>query len=609
MAKLERSSDAAGEGGWTPMTDEAMQVIETYLELVESNLPESIREEVITELRTIMIATAEDLSEGTMTVQSAKRAVARFGAPSEVAAEFAMSMSSDTDSTHSSISSKTGDVRSTHRYATQQISEFGKNDVELQDTSFRRKSVGFRHTYLKSITLLFFWTVLAWTPVIFMMGWALTSLLIFPILQAAFIAAVFAVLLLRKKKQDKTLWDRTFPDWSGLQRLFTFPENATFELGENMLLIDSCVSMIGIVLFAASFFSPIDMEYRIIVSVPLSVVLVLHVMYAIRRTGDADPASYGRSDLIVNFAALILLNIAISLSIIRPHANPLEPWVWSVLFSPYILFIVVTRGQDLWWEKADSSESHEDEHARFERENARKEALENARQIGIRICRSVAFSYILMIIIGLTALFLAMGFMPWGFIHLFGISIISLFVGFMLIAIGTASLYIGIRYYLVKSKGRSTMIGNRHKLESRIDLILTAAALILLFTSFPVIGYFIDGLLEWARYPQVSVGLVATTSAVAAVIFLFLAATARLVANVAGVSKTDSILSMRSMVFSGHMFVLFLGLMIGCYLVATDYLISSTYGIFLAMVASIPIILQKATTDEKLRSLEDSGSD
>jgi hypothetical protein len=591
------------------MTDEAMQVIDTYLDLVESNLPEAIRDEVIAELRTIMIATAEDMSEGVMTIQSAKKAVARFGAPSEVAAEFAMSMSSDFDGTHSAISSRTADERSTHLHATQQISEIQRNDVQLQDTSSRRKSVGFLHTYLKSITLLFFWTVVTWTPVIFMMGWALNLLLIFPILQAAFMAAVFAVLLLRKKMQNKPLWDRTFPDWSGLQRLFTFPENATFELGENLLLIDSCVSMIGIILFAAAFFSSIDMEYRIVVSVPLSVMLVLHVMYAIRRTGDADPASYGRSDLIVNLAVLILLNIAISLSIIRPHANPLEPWIWSVLFSPYILFIVVTRGQDLWWKKAGSSESQEDEYARLERETARKQALESARQIGIRIGRSVVLSYVLMIIMGLTALYLAMGFMPWGFIQSFGINIILLFVGFMLIDLGIAALYLGVRYYLVKSKGLSTMIGKRHKSEAMIDLIVTAVALILLFASFPVIGHFIDGLSQWVRNIQFSEAIVATTSVVAAVMFLFLAAIARLIADVAGVSKTDSSLSMKSMVFSGHMFVFCVGLMIGVFLVAADYLLSSTYGLFLAMVVSIPIILQKAITGEKLRNLEKSVQD
>ncbi|MFW9846575.1 MAG: hypothetical protein ACFFD6_07500, partial [Candidatus Thorarchaeota archaeon] len=308
--------------------------------------------------------------------------------------------------------------------------------------------------------------------------------------------------------QSKTLWDRTFPGWSGLQRLFTFPENATFDLGENLLLIDSCVSMIGIILLAAAFFSPIEMEYRIVVSVPLSMILVLHVMYTIRRTGDADPASYGRSDLMVNLAALFLLNIAISLVFLRPYSNPLEPWIWSVLFSPYILFIVVTRGQDLWWERADSSESQEDEHARLERETARKQALESAKQIGVRIGRSVALSYVLMIIMGLTALYLATGFMPWSFIQSFGINIILLFVGFMLIDLGIASLYLGVRYYLVKSEGRITMIGKRHKSETWIDLIVTAVALILLFAGIPMIGYLIDGLLQWARNIQVSRAIV-----------------------------------------------------------------------------------------------------
>ena len=77
------------------MIGEPDQVIEEYLALVKEHLPESISEDVITELRTYMLETARDLGAGEVTLQSAKKVVAQFGAPSEVAEEYKYSMLPD----------------------------------------------------------------------------------------------------------------------------------------------------------------------------------------------------------------------------------------------------------------------------------------------------------------------------------------------------------------------------------------------------------------------------------------------------------------------------------------------------------------------------------
>jgi hypothetical protein len=96
LAKLERSVNASDKGGWIEMTEEPERVIEEYLALVNEHLPESISEDVITELRTYMFETALDLGNGELTAQSAKKVVAQFGAPSEVAEEYKYSMLPET---------------------------------------------------------------------------------------------------------------------------------------------------------------------------------------------------------------------------------------------------------------------------------------------------------------------------------------------------------------------------------------------------------------------------------------------------------------------------------------------------------------------------------
>lgn len=92
MAELEQSAIASFGGGWTQMKDDPMSIIEEFLDLVRSHLPGEIAEEIITELRSYIVEAAQEIGQGTITAQSAKMAVSRFGAPSKVAEEYRSSM-------------------------------------------------------------------------------------------------------------------------------------------------------------------------------------------------------------------------------------------------------------------------------------------------------------------------------------------------------------------------------------------------------------------------------------------------------------------------------------------------------------------------------------
>ncbi|MCK4568380.1 MAG: hypothetical protein KAU48_13825, partial [Candidatus Thorarchaeota archaeon] len=66
------------------MSNDPANIIDEYLALIREKLPESIADDVITELETYMMETARDQGEdGQITVESAKKVVAQFGAPGE----------------------------------------------------------------------------------------------------------------------------------------------------------------------------------------------------------------------------------------------------------------------------------------------------------------------------------------------------------------------------------------------------------------------------------------------------------------------------------------------------------------------------------------------
>ena len=74
------------------MTEDALKIIEEYLSLVREYLPSSIADDIVDELRGYIVEAAEEEGAGTLSVESAKRTVSRFGAPSEVAEEYKESM-------------------------------------------------------------------------------------------------------------------------------------------------------------------------------------------------------------------------------------------------------------------------------------------------------------------------------------------------------------------------------------------------------------------------------------------------------------------------------------------------------------------------------------
>jgi hypothetical protein len=74
------------------MTEDPDVAIDEYLNLVRSHLPNEIADEIIHEIRTYLVEMAQELGHGQVSIESARRSIARFGAPSEIAQEYSRSI-------------------------------------------------------------------------------------------------------------------------------------------------------------------------------------------------------------------------------------------------------------------------------------------------------------------------------------------------------------------------------------------------------------------------------------------------------------------------------------------------------------------------------------
>ncbi|MHA1484446.1 MAG: HAAS signaling domain-containing protein, partial [Candidatus Thorarchaeota archaeon] len=74
------------------MTEDSYVEIDDYLKLVRSHLPNEIADEIILEIRTYLVEMAQELGHGQISAESARRSIARFGVPSEIAQEYSRSV-------------------------------------------------------------------------------------------------------------------------------------------------------------------------------------------------------------------------------------------------------------------------------------------------------------------------------------------------------------------------------------------------------------------------------------------------------------------------------------------------------------------------------------
>jgi len=474
MAKLKRAVDTTYYGGGNPMSDDPANIINEYLALVREKLPNSIADDVITELETYMLETAADLGDnGQITLESAKKVVAQFGAPGEVADEYRFSMLPETI--------PEGDIPSEIK---QKITEEPKI-VEPKEQAPKMQGVDPTTTYsmffTKSLILTIFWASLASIiPLMFIPYWTLGVQLIFILIPVLCVTTFLLAQTFYLKGKKTILWKRSYPDWSIFQTLVTLPENSIPEAGTKLIRLDIISSFIGVLVFAPTIFQW-NHPFGYIIGIPAAILLIARIKLAVRKLDeDKDPYEKSRLEFGVNLSLLVFLESSIYWLFDSMHA----PWYYYpflfgmgpfiatfvVILTPVLLFQLLVGAQNLWWKTEKQSEDSEDVNDENHSEQSLKIGFVSK---GLRMFISI---------VGRLFLFISIPFLVHFFliprnVGVYGTINNGVLTGYTLIAVFVAAISVCAysigRRLMVQFMKSSTFIGTRSRIESIIDIAIS----------------------------------------------------------------------------------------------------------------------------------------
>ena len=573
------------------MSEDPLMTIEAYLGHVREHLPESMADEVVAELRGYMIEMTEALSDGALTSTSAKKVVARFGAPSELAKEYVLSSS---DSTESDM-----------EVSQQELEE------DMQEQRRELSPAGYAGTFLKFIIITVLWLVICWTTITPLAYWWAASPAIFaPTVQLGAVTTAITALLLRSKSRGLQLRSVMFRNWSGLQKLVTFPENLALEIYNAKVLVDIGLTILitfGLVVLSGySYFGLV---------IPTVVFLIGHLVFAVRRFGNSDPVSFIRGEYVVNIGLLLSLNWLIAWGFYPWSSNLVSPFlVWILLgYSTLILYQIVIRTQDLWWEVA----GFPDEKSQGPSPDAKRKLLIRTKRTALRSIGGIGVTFSAIIVTGLLFPILTGTGIDWYIWNTRVAPLVVITSLFAITSVGLASLYFGVRYYLVRSRGRTSVFGKRTRVEAAIDLLVTGTVFTIVMSSLGYwAGRLVSDVLGLSSGANPLVRLVLSTAIMAWVPFLFIAIVARIAADFGDLRESGGVFAREAMAFSGNLFLVEAALMTGIYFMLLSYLgdpylpiLSEMFVILMFSYAVLVLFaFQKSTARTKLKWKGESDS-
>ncbi len=336
MARLEQSVGTSAEGGGSTMNEGALAIIEDYLQLVRRHLPDSIAEDILDELRDYMVEAAIEEGSGTLSIESAKRTVARFGAPSEVAEEYRQSMMLDEDD------------------ASQEVVVGGvpKRKGPPHKKEIYGKPVSIRRASIQLFGVLFIWSIITSIPT------GIIWFLYFPI-QLSILGILIFIRALHLRIRRKTLSSASYATWPSILRFFTLPFGLLPKGRKSLRYLEFILTgIIAIVVIPSVVF---------LISVPL---LIVRMWYIRKRIIDIDAILFVKRDAIVEFLTLVSLNFAIGLSFWAQWASSpfaiitVYPFVAvgvviGFVYGLLLLFRLAGITQGFWFESMNIRESDE----------------------------------------------------------------------------------------------------------------------------------------------------------------------------------------------------------------------------------------------------------
>jgi hypothetical protein len=471
------------------MNDEGEHIIEEYLILVREKLPDSIAEDVISELRSYMQESARDQGEGEITVQSAKKVVAQFGAPGEVADEYKYSMFPESipeDTIPTEVAQEPSQI--TQQELSQQLQR------RLTPISHEDPTVSYLSFFLRTSVQLWIWTLIAslLTLIVGPIVVPIWSILI-PISQAALLTIVLFFHSNNLRWNKTILWRRNYREWSALQNVVTLPENSIPEAGVNVLRLDSLISFIGIMLFLIAALFGNSPFFLLFSGVPVCALLGARIYYRlVTFRDDKDPIRNSRKQFIINLALLVGLNA----SVFWMFYSPL--YYWSILtnlslfllpfivgYGSVVLFNIVTGTQNLWWKTEEVPKSSPVREKEIPRKDQQDLLARLPSTMGRLYGKMVGWIFIYnlpQILVSFDRAsfdFVSSEFNNW---IVFLISEIAL-VGFLI------AFYFSCRRFIIKRLNSRTIFGQRTRGEAIVDTLISTVFLFVILAFILTNGF------------------------------------------------------------------------------------------------------------------------
>lgn len=471
------------------MNTEGETIIEEYLMLVREKLPEAIAEDVISELRLYMNEAATDLGDGTITVQSAKKVVAQFGAPGEVAAEYIQSMLPESLEQEVVSPDVIKEVQQSSQLIEPSLTPMDRNEPTVSHFSF----------FLIATFQTWLWIIIAsvLTLLIGPIGIPIWTIFI-PISQAAIVTTVLVVHTLNLQRNKTILWRRAYREWSALQNFVTLPENAIPDLGINVRRLDVVLSFLGLLLYLSTILRGSYPWFIILCATPICILFGGRMYYRITSFSEnKDPIRNSRKQFAINLALLVLLNSTAFWMFNFPFYyynwfNQIAPllFIYMICMGSILVIDIVTGTQNLWWKIHDTESANAKSGVM-----SNQEKQELMAQLGKNMKSLYARMVFWIAIFTLPQIYLSSGipaFDYWSYNS--HNSIIFLIVEIIAIAV-PLSLYYLYRSFAIKRLESNAVFGQRTRGEAAGDLTISAillASLLLWMLTTGLISNIVD---------------------------------------------------------------------------------------------------------------------
>lgn len=348
MANLERTTWTSIEGGGFNMTEEALQIIEDYLSLVKAHLPSDIAEEVIEELRSYIREAASDNEEGMITSISAKRTVARFGAPSEVAEEYRFSM----DAERIAEESAQTEIAPESELAQEEIlimedTRESIPEITGSDSENPSRKAHYFETLIQTLFLIVCWSLITGVS-----GLPYTGFIAGGYILAA--CLILPLYFLYRKVTGVVLRDRTFEEWPWYMKLTTLPAGTFEPARQPFISMDMFVLIIGILGFGITS-----------IAFPYALIAIPFILLRISIVRKYDTESFAPDDVkgeyVLNVFMAIILNFILGVALWNFEVTAIVfVMPFCILYGFYLVVILATTMAELWTETISISEPIEE---------------------------------------------------------------------------------------------------------------------------------------------------------------------------------------------------------------------------------------------------------